>query len=602
MELINSGYLRTTGSIGNPDKVGVWISSLTWCDDSKIHIPSPGITAIVGSNNSGKSTALQQILAYTSGRHPAGRVKLVNDVDVSISGSSKDLFAWLTKIASYDPENQSFTCFGVGISRYSIEKWEDRHLHNNKFDRFLHTIERFDIAHLFVHFANAQSRLDAVRSIEHRDDTDSPPEHYLHRFQDDSYLLARLNEYCRRVFQQELTLDDLGKTIKLRVDRPRISPPRRDLSQHDYRKKLAKLQLLNQQGDGMISFIGLLIPLIAGTYKIVAVDEPEAFFHPPQAYALGIILGELARESNIQILLATHDRNLLAGLITSGTPLTVIRLDRQGNRTTARQLETSQLASLWTDPVLRYSNVLDGLFHEAVVIAESEVDCRFYEAALHAYEESRRSGAYDKGANVPPTDVHFVAANGKFGMARFAKIFKEIGVPVVVVPDLDVLRNPATIQGIVKSLGYSWEPFEANYRIATSGLQKQDIPVFQMKEIVSKIADDVLNSNPNAIYDSKIKRKIEDALRAEQDPWEKIKKEGCDAIEGDNEKRAINELLDALDKCGVIAVRVGELEQFAKLENVGKGRSWLSEALSKRKYKENRVQEHIERILRHIRK
>jgi len=40
----------------------------------------------------------------------------------------------------------------------------------------------------------------------------------------------------------------------------------------------------------------------------------------------------------------------------------VVRLTRTGDATRAAHLDAEQVAELWTDPVLRYSNVLDGLF------------------------------------------------------------------------------------------------------------------------------------------------------------------------------------------------------------------------------------------------
>lgn len=40
------------------------------------------------------------------------------------------------------------------------------------------------------------------------------------------------------------------------------------------------------------------------------------------------------------------------------------------------------MKKLWADPLLRYSNVLDGLFHDAVVLCEGDADCRYYSAVL----------------------------------------------------------------------------------------------------------------------------------------------------------------------------------------------------------------------------
>ena len=73
---------------------------------------------------------------------------------------------------------------------------------------------------------------------------------------------------------------------------------------------LEKLDLLHEQGDGMRSFILVLINAIISNYSIVFIDEPEAFLHPPQAQLLGKILSkDLPLER--QLFLATHSEDFL---------------------------------------------------------------------------------------------------------------------------------------------------------------------------------------------------------------------------------------------------------------------------------------------------
>lgn len=139
------------------------------------------------------------------------------------------------------------------------------------------------------------------------------------------------------------------------------------------------------------------------------VDEPEAFLHPPQATALGRSLGEIVIENSQQLILATHDRNLLAGLLESEVPLSVVRVDRNQSPL-AKQLTADRLKEVWKQPALRYSNVLDGLFHRLVVLVEADADGRFYSAALDIlFLEGKTT--------VPSSDVLFVPCGGISGMA-----------------------------------------------------------------------------------------------------------------------------------------------------------------------------------------
>jgi predicted ATPase len=92
----------------------------------------------------------------------------------------------------------------------------------------------------------------------------------------------------------------------------------------------------------MRSVLGLLIPLVTDHYCISLIDEPEAFLHPPRARTLGTEVANLASTNESQLLLATHDKNFLQGLVESGAPVTVVHLTREGDDTgTATGFATS---------------------------------------------------------------------------------------------------------------------------------------------------------------------------------------------------------------------------------------------------------------------
>src|SRR5690242_1223696 len=95
------------------------------------------------------------------------------------------------------------------------------------------------------------------------------------------------------------------------------------------------------------------------------------FLHPPQARLLGTLLGkEIASER--QLFVATHSADLLRGLLESEClGLRIIRLRRVGPVNRACELTAADAAEVWRDPVLRYSNILDGEFHEKVVVCET---------------------------------------------------------------------------------------------------------------------------------------------------------------------------------------------------------------------------------------
>ena len=104
----------------------------------------------------------------------------------------------------------------------------------------------------------------------------------------------------------------------------------------EYIAAIRALPLLTEQGDGMKSFIGLMLGLLAGQFQIVLVDEPEAFLHPPQARLLGRKLAtEVPRGT--QVFVATHSSDVLQGLLDpDDANVTVVRLTRRGHESVCR--------------------------------------------------------------------------------------------------------------------------------------------------------------------------------------------------------------------------------------------------------------------------
>ncbi|MGZ3471666.1 MAG: AAA family ATPase [Isosphaeraceae bacterium] len=49
---------------------------------------------------------------------------------------------------------------------------------------------------------------------------------------------------------------------------------------------------LDEQGDGIRSFVGIVVALLILNRGLFLIDEPEAFLHPPQAYRIGAFIAE----------------------------------------------------------------------------------------------------------------------------------------------------------------------------------------------------------------------------------------------------------------------------------------------------------------------
>ncbi len=575
--------MTTPEPTGDASNFSVHIPSVKMAGGSHITLPQSGVTAVVGPNNAGKSTFLRELTAHL--RHGRANARMhstsfvVDRVEVKRGGSVEDGREWCSQHARTVIRDGQEWFVRPGASAGGIPIGAvDWRLRADLTESG--TQELYD---LFAFFGDAWQRINGAISVEMREEFNTPAISPLHALQDDSNLMNELRRISLEVFGKDMTLDRLSKQVNLRVGSTGISAPAIDNISEEYWKALSGLPKLMDQGDGMKSLIGLLLPLLTSAYPIVFIDEPEAFLHPPQAMALGRILGEQAREKKIQVVLATHDRNLISGLLQSEADMSIVRLERsQDDETTAHQLNVGDLKELWDDPVLRYSNVLDGLFHKAVVLAEAERDCRFYSSALAEFEP--------KGElSMLPGDILFVPSGGKDGLPRLARILKSVSVPVVASPDLDILNDRGKVRTLVEAMGGDWDHVKNDYDKATSEF-RQPREAVEISHVLAALNGTFL-SRQGEKFTAAVRQEFMIQLRSKGNPWAPLKEYGELAFRGN--PKAAQDMLNKLDSIGIVAVRVGELERFTPQLGVSKGPAWLPAAIASNGHKSDAARRHV---------
>lgn len=265
-----------------------------------------------------------------------------------------------------------------------------------------------------------------------------------------------LSALAKRAFGMPLTLNRYGG-LQLHLGVPTepetVPPPSRA-----YLDAVLSLPLLQEQGDGMRSFMGLLLH---GMVKmpLVLIDEPEAFLHPPHARLLGRVLVERTAEDE-QLIIATHSDDVLQGVLeVRDRPIRVIRLTREGDHAIMRTLDPAAIRVLWADPLVRHSQLLDGLFHEAVLICEGDADCRFYAAVFDELI----------GNDFGPA-LLITHCRGKQRLAKAVRAVVQFGLRVGVIADLDMLTDSGTLAELIVALGGAWTAFEQDHRIVASNV------------------------------------------------------------------------------------------------------------------------------------
>jgi hypothetical protein len=562
---------------GDASKFGFGIKQLVLQDGDPIDLPAPGITAIVGGNNSGKSTLLRQIASTLSGG-VASTPRLLTKVVPFKYGTVPDVVAWLQQHARLI---ESMPGFSSKFIRPGAQPAD------------LVLIKRCwagdlgPLASHFVHRADVRERSTLTHGVGRRNAFDDPPTHPMHSLEWDAVRQKELSKISERAFGSALTIDRLSGQLLFRVGIPSIPPPLIDKITPEYHTELASLPTLESQGDGMVFMLGALIPVVADAFPVILIDEPEAFLHPPQAHLMGQALARLSGERNAQVIVATHDRNFLRGLLSEDdAQVAILRLSRAGDRTEPRTLSVAGVRKISNDRILKHTNILEGLFHRLVVLAENERDCQFYQAALDELDSSET-------LSLRSHDVMFLATNGKGNMAHIAEILKGTGVRVVATPDLDLLNDQAIVKKLVQAVGGGWdEKFAKLWRQATG--QFQTTPRGQLNKDVLSAITSILSESPESVLDRKRRERVRQAMRAEN-PWKELKEKGVHAMTSD--KGARDELLDNLDGVGIVLVRVGELENFDRDASRADKDAWLRDALEREAHKGTDAVEHLRRII-----
>ncbi|MFE6816824.1 ATP-dependent endonuclease [Streptomyces sp. NPDC057677] len=561
------------------------ISTIHLKEGGYLHPPKSGVTVIVGPNNVGKSTLIRELAAHVKHGKVQGAANssrhIVASVELTLSGSPDDALAWArrhARLLGEEPNQQLF--------------WPGGRIHQGELAGLFSSPSNLaqglrNANELFCFYGDAWQRISGVGSVGKRDSFSAPVESPLHVLQLNPDIFAELNGICRQVFGVTLTLDQLGQSLHLRLGETGLEAPKVDEVTEEYWAAVASLPMLSQQGDGMKSLIGLMIPLITAAYPIIFVDEPEAFLHPPQALALGRILGEQSRAKSTQIVLATHDRNVLAGLLQSGVEVSIVRLDRShGSTACTHQLNVDEIRDIWSDPVLRYSNALDGIFHKAVVLAEAERDCKFYASVLDE--------ADDLGDSlILAGDVLLVPAGGKDGFPRLAKVMKSLNVPVVVSPDLDILNDRSKVKVLIDAMDGEWSQVEALYDKATAEF-RQPREAATIGNVLGAL-NALFSGRSAERFSASVRAEFGVQMRSKDSPWQDLKKYGVAAFRAD--RASADELLRNLDQMGIVAVRVGELEGFAPAIGVAKGPGWLPAAIKAEAHKSAPALQHAAALL-----
>jgi len=436
-------------------KPRIWLSEIQFSDTTKITFSKNDIVVFVGPNNSGKSASLKEATKLIENK--STKCKVLLDISIEKEGEETELFSFLESNSMKRNEvNSDWRYMGFGYSFYASSAKRFWNQYKNGIN------ELFPV---FVNILTTEQRLQTSNPPGNIDLLNQPLQHPIHFLQKYDNLEKKFSEYFKQAFGSDLIVHrNAGATVPLYVGEKPIFKEGEDRVSESYLKELEKLDLLHEQGDGMRSFVGVLLNSVISNYSILFIDEPEAFLHPPQAHLMGkMIAKDLPPEK--QLFLATHSEDFLKGLLDADiSNLKIIRIQREGAINKVSVLNSSDISQIWNDSLLRHSNVLNGLFHSKVIICESDSDCRFYSAVL--------SAQHDNSGQIAP-DILFIHCGGKHRIPTAIKALKKLNVQLKVVSDFDVLNDIDPLKEIFEDLEGLWTDVENDWRLVKHEIEQK---------------------------------------------------------------------------------------------------------------------------------
>ena len=480
------------------------------------------INIIVGPNNSGKSRLLKEIRDYLSGDRRD--IKILADIQCALpkdfyelneaynieSKMVQDLHGnWMLKVYTNKPDSgldmtaslESY--FTRNISMFG-GSWRD---HYTNVIAGRNTEEFFNwFGALFYQYLGTEERLTICKT-QRNYGMDSNSTNYLSSFRFNEELLADLANKVRMFFKKDIYLDSrtLGDRLVFRVGEDFEYIRNASITDEEDANRLFREKKLDDQGDGLKSFVSTFLSLNHGKSDILLLDEPEAFLHPPLARQIGEMIGESQSEDKT-IFIATHSVEILKGILSKCTDVNVIRITQpQAYTNEIKKLDQTVLNEILQNPLLRVSRVLEGIFCERVIITEAEADELVYQELIEKI--------------FPESGLFFAHGQNKQTLATIAELYKKIGIDYEIITDFDILRVPSEFYSFLLLMPLEDKDRqrlqnyaamlreEINAAVDTNGLTPEDIKLAQKQK-----RDEVYHKQGIRYFNGEYKSQIESSL------------------------------------------------------------------------------------------
>src|SRR5690606_36976298 len=246
--------------------------------------------------------------------------------------------------------------------------------HNSESAPFFSTLGHSLVTALFL-----DRRLNMVNEAQRFDYENNPPTNEVHSLYVSETARTELTNEIKQAFGKGVWLDNTrGGRLCLRVNQAPEVPPAEEQLQP---QRVKEYRTVESEGDGLRSYVGIAVSLLLGLRPVCLIDEPELCLHPPQAYRMGLFIGQHGTTEKHAIFARTHSSHVLRGVIEATSNVQVLRLTKYGNRFKGHLIGPDELRECMDRPIIRAETILDGIFADGVVLVEADGDRAVYQAA-----------------------------------------------------------------------------------------------------------------------------------------------------------------------------------------------------------------------------
>lgn len=417
-----------------------------------------------------------------------------------------------------------------------------------------------NIAKFKISYLDASTRLRVAQKTASFNPYTDFPQNLLQSVFSEKETEERLQIAFRETFDTDIKLDYSGLTeFAFRVAKNFGEIP---TDPREAYHALSGFSLLDEQGDGYKSFVGVVLSLLLSKNRIVLLDEPEAFLHPAQARQLGRWIAEHSKNAPGQIIIATHNSNFLAGILSSDQTVDIYRLNRKDDTTSFSQMKSEDTTSLVKSPLLSSQRVLDAIFHRGVIVCEADADRAIYQTVASKYLATQ--------------EYLFIHAHNKQTISVITNLLNKVSIPVCAIADIDVINDSCLIDILNSIIG------EADIQLIHT-LQKEIIrAVDSMEEmeslrILKEKIDEFSIQLGKQEHDLSGARGALNRLRKDASNWSSMKSKGIMGAPPEAQDK-IRQLIELVKRNNLFIVPVGELEKWMDLGVVQKNK-WIIPAL-----------------------